>query len=95
LTETGPDGILRDMKKLATLVAVASLSIAAPVFACPHEEAEAPKTAEKAPVKDQPKQDAPKKDAPKKDAPKQEAPKTAKETPKKEEPKKPTKVSQK
>ena len=85
------------MKKLATLIAVASLSIAAPVFACPHEEAEAPKTAEKtpAPSKDQPKQDAPKKDAPKQEAPKQEAPKTAKETPKKEEPKKPTKVSQK
>lgn len=82
------------MKTLATLIAVVSLSIAVPALACPHHEAEAPKTAEKAPAKDAPKQDAPKQDAPKQDAPKQEAPKTAKEQPKKDAPK-PTKVSQK
>jgi translation initiation factor IF-3 len=83
------------MKKLATIIAAASLSLAAPAFACPHEDAEAPKTAENDKAKEQPKQQAPKKEAPKQEAPKQETPKTAKETPKKEEPKKPTKVSQK
>lgn len=85
------------MKKLATLIAAASLSIAAPAFACPHEEGAAPKTAEKA--KDAPAKDAPKAEAPKTEAPKTEAPKTetakAKPAPTKEEPKKPTKVTQK
>jgi hypothetical protein len=75
------------MKKLATLIAVASLSLAAPAFACPHDDAAAPKTAEKA-------KEAPKKEEPKKEAPKTETAK-AKEAPKKEEPKKPEKVSQK
>lgn len=36
------------MKKLPIAVAFLSLSIAAPVFACPHEDA--PRTAEKAPA---------------------------------------------
>lgn len=45
------------MKKLAVLI---SLAIAAPVFACPHEEAEktddnTPRTAEKDKAKEQPK----------------------------------------
>ena len=82
------------MKKLSLiLAAVGSLSLAAPVFACPgHDSAEAPKTADKAPAKEEPKKEEPKKDAPKAT----EAPKTAKTAaPKKEEPKKPTKVSQK
>jgi hypothetical protein len=85
------------MKKLATLLAAASLSLAAPAFACPHEDAAAPRTAEKA--KDAPAADKAKEAAPKTEAPKQEAPKTetakAKPAPKKEEPKKATKVSQK
>lgn len=84
------------MKKLATIIAAASLSLAAPAFACPHEDSAAPKTADKA--KDAPAKDAPKAEAPKTEAPKQEAPKTetakAKDAPKKEEPKKPTKVTQ-
>lgn len=52
---------LSPMKKLASIfVAVGSLAIAAPVFACPHEEAEktdanAPRTAEKDKAKEQPK----------------------------------------
>ncbi len=76
-----------NMKKLATLIAVASLSLAAPAFACPHDDAAAPKTAEKG--------KATPKDAPKAEAPKTETAK-AKEAPKKaEEPKKPEKVSQK
>jgi hypothetical protein len=85
------------MKKLATLIACASLSIAAPAFACPHEDGAAPKTAEKA--KDAPATAEKAKEAPKAEAPKTEAPKTetakAKTAPKKEEPKKTTKVSQK
>ncbi len=37
------------MKKLGIIIAAASLSIATPVFACPgHDDAAAPKTAEKA-----------------------------------------------
>lgn len=80
------------MKKLATIIAAASLFVAVPAFACPHGDSAAPKTAEKA-------KDAPKAEAPKTEAPKQEAPKTetakAKEAPKKDEPKKPTKISQK
>jgi hypothetical protein len=83
------------MKKLAVLV---SLVVATPVFACPHEDAAAPKTAEKAkePAKEAPAKDAP---APAKEQKKDEAKPAetakAKEQPKKEEPKKPTKVSQK
>jgi hypothetical protein len=78
------------MKKLATLITVASLSIAAPAFACPgHDDAAAaPKTAEKA-------KEAPKKDAPKAETPKPTETAKAKVAPKKEEPKKPEKVSAK
>jgi hypothetical protein len=76
------------MKKLATIIAAASLSVAAPAFACPHEDAAAPKTAEKA-------KEAPKKEEPKKDTAKPAETAKAKETPKKEDPKKPEKVSQK
>ncbi len=36
------------MKKLALIIATASFAFATPVFACPHEEGAAPKTAEKA-----------------------------------------------
>jgi hypothetical protein len=36
------------MKKLSIAVAILSLSIAAPVFACPESNKEAPRTAEKA-----------------------------------------------
>lgn len=74
------------MKTLAILV---SLAFATPVFACPHEDGEAPKTAEKAKdTKGTKAKDAPKKaegtaTAKKKDEPKQD---TAK---------KPDKVSQK
>ena len=74
------------MKKLATLIAATSLALAAPAFACPHDDGAAPKTAEKA--------KEPTKQAPKKDAPKTETAK-AKEQPKKDAPKKPEKVSQK
>jgi hypothetical protein len=58
------------MKKLATAFAFASLTLAAPVFACPnmdHDQAETPKTADK---------DSPKKDASDKDKA-TEAPKPA------------------
>ena len=74
------------MKKLAMLAAAASLSIATPVFACPHEEGA--KTAEKAPAPDK----APEKE---KEAPAKDTTAKAKEQPNKEEPKKPDKVSQK
>jgi hypothetical protein len=77
------------MKKLAIIFATTSLAFAAPVFACPHEDAAAPKTAEKA--KDEKGTTA--KDAPKK----QEGATTAKkkEEPKQDTTKKPDKVSQK
>lgn len=77
------------MKKLATLVATASLAIATPVFACPHEDAAAPKTAEKA--KDT--SDT----AKAKEQPKTEGTTTAKTKtqPKQDTTKKPDKVSQK
>ena len=80
------------MKKLGFIIVAASLSFAAPVFACPHHE-EAPKTAEK--PKDDKGQDKEKAPAPVQ--PKEMAPETAKakEQPKKDEPKKPEKVSQK
>jgi hypothetical protein len=81
------------MKKLAIIIASASLSLAAPVFACPHEEGAAPKTAEKtkdakgtqdkAKANEQPKQDEGTTTAKKKEEPKQDANK------------KPDKVSQK
>jgi hypothetical protein len=86
------------MKKLAILV---SLVVATPVFACPHDDAAAPKTAEKDKAKDAPTtaDKAPaQKDQPKKDAVKPaetaKAP-VQKEQPKKDAPAKPTKVSQK
>lgn len=83
--------MLLTMKKLGMLIAAASLSIATPVFACPgHDEAAAPKTAEK--VKDEQATPA------KKEAPKTEEKTTtetakAKQAPKAD--KKPDKVSQK
>ena len=80
------------MKKLAILV---SLVVATPVFACPHDDAAAPKTAEKAkePAKQAPAKEAP---APKKDEAKPAETAKAKEAPKKDAtPAKPTKVSQK
>ena len=72
------------MKKLAIIIAAASLALATPVFACPHDES-APKTAEKA------------KDEKAKEAPKKEGTSTAKkkEEPKQDTAKKPDKVSQK
>lgn len=75
------------MKKLAIIVAAASLSLAAPAFACPHDEAAAPKTAEK--KKDE---KAPAKEAPKKTTETAKAKEQPKQT---AEPKKPEKVSQK
>ncbi len=77
------------MKKLAILIATASLAIATPVFACPHEDSAAPKTAEKA--KDT------KDTAKAKEQPKQEGTTTAKTKaqPKQDTAKKTTKVSQK
>ena len=80
------------MKKLAILV---SLVVATPVFACPHDDAAAPKTAEKAkePAKEAPAKEAPKQEKKEEAKPAETA--KAKEQPKKEEPKKPTKVSQK
>lgn len=77
------------MKKLAILV---SLVVATPVFACPHDDAAAPKTAEKA---KEPAKQAPAKEAPKKDEAKPAETAKAKEAPKKDAPAKPTKVSQK
>jgi hypothetical protein len=76
------------MKKLAIIIATASLAFATPVFACPHDDdAAAPKTAEK-------KKDTKGTDT--KAAPKKEEGTTAKT---KEQPKqdtaKPDKVSQK
>jgi hypothetical protein len=83
------------MKKLATIIATASLAIATPVFACPHEEGAAPKTAEKAKDAQDTKgtTDAKAKEQPKKE----EGATTAKtkEQPKQDAPKKPEKVSQK
>ena len=81
------------MKKLAILV---SLVVATPVFACPHDDAAAPKTAEKAkePAKDAPAKEAPKQEKKEEAKPAETA--KAKEAPKKEDTaKKPTKVSQK
>jgi hypothetical protein len=77
------------MKKLAILV---SLVVATPVLACPHDDASAPKTAEKA---KEPAKEAPAKEQPKKEEAKPAETAKAKEQPKKDEPKKPTKVSQK
>ena len=78
--------------KLAIIIAAGSLALATPVFACPgHDGAAAtPKTAEKAPVKED-------KTAEKKDAPKAtETKDTAKAAPAKDTAKKPAdKVSQK
>jgi hypothetical protein len=79
------------MKKLAIFIATASLAIATPVFACPHEDAAAPKTAEK--PKDEKGTTEKAKEAPKKD----EGTTTAKkkEEPKQDTTKKTDKVSQK
>ena len=77
------------MKKLAIIIATASLAFATPVFACPHDDAAAPKTAEKA--KDE-------KGTKAKEAPKKEEGSTTakkKEEPKQDTAKKPDKVSQK
>ena len=75
------------MKKLAIIVATTSLAFglsASAVFACPHEDAAAPKTAEKAKdTKDQPKKEEGTTTAKKKEEPKQDTTK------------KPDKVSQK
>ena len=82
------------MKKLAIIIASASLAFAAPVFACPHEEgaktAEKPKD-DKGTTQDKAKEQP--KTAPKKD----EGATTAKkkEEPKQDANKKPDKVSQK
>lgn len=70
------------MKKVATIIAaVASLAIAAPVFACPHsDQAEktdnAPRTAEKDKAKEAPKADKAK-EAPAKEADKAKTAKPA------------------
>lgn len=79
------------MKRLAIIIATASLAFAAPVFACPHEDGAAPKTAEK--TKDAKGSDTKAKEAPKKE----EGATTAKkkEEPKQDTTKKPDKVSQK
>jgi hypothetical protein len=76
------------MKKLAIIIATASLTFATPVLACPHEDGAAPKTAEKA--KDT-------KGTAAKDAPKKDEGTTAKtkEEPKQDTTKKTDKVSQK
>ena len=82
------------MKKLAIIIATASLAFAAPVFACPHEEGAAPKTAEK--PKDEKGTTDKAKDT--KDQPKKEEGSTTakkKEEPKQDANKKPDKVSQK
>jgi hypothetical protein len=81
-----------NMKKLAIIVATASLALSAPVFACPHEEGAAPKTAEK--KKDEKGTQDKAKEQPKKE---EAAPTTAKkkEEPKQDTTKKPEKVSQK
>jgi hypothetical protein len=77
------------MKKLAIIIATASLAFATPVFACPHEDGAAPKTAEK--TKDQKGTDTKAKEAPKK-----EEGSTAKKAPApKQDTAKPDKVSQK
>ena len=75
------------MKKLAIIV---SLVVATPVFACPHEDGEAPKTAEKA-------KDTKGTDTKAKEAPKTDAATTAKkkDEPKTDTAKKADKVSQK
>jgi hypothetical protein len=77
----------KPMKKLATMIAAASLAIAAPAFACPHDE-EAPKTAEK-------KEEKAPADKAKEQPKKTTETAKAKEQPKKDAPKKPEKVSQK
>jgi hypothetical protein len=92
LTLLGRWRMLCDMKKLAILIATTSLAIATPVFACPHEDAAAPKTAEK--TKDEKGTTDKAKEQPKKDEG------TATTAKKKEEPKQDTtkkadKVSQK
>lgn len=77
--------------KLATVIAFcSSVALAAPAFACPnHDQAETPKTAEKAPAKtDQ----APAKEQPKQDTAKPADTAKAK-TPAKDAPKKGDKVS--
>lgn len=78
------------MKKLAIIIATTSLAFAAPVFACPHEDGAAPKTAEKAKDEKGTTEKA-------KEAPKKEGATTAKkkEEPKQDTTKKPEKVSQK
>ncbi|HEY5948955.1 MAG TPA: hypothetical protein VIV40_25865 [Kofleriaceae bacterium] len=78
------------MKKLAIIVASASLAIATPVFACPHEDAAAPKTADKQKDEKGTQDKA-------KEAPKKEETTTAKkkEEPKQDTTKKADKVSQK
>jgi hypothetical protein len=83
--------LAQPMKKLAIIIATASLAFAAPAFACPHEDAAAPKTAEKA--KDEKGTATKAKEAPKKE----EGATTAKkkEEPKQDTTKKPDKVSQK
>ena len=76
------------MKKLAIIIATASLAFATPVFACPHEDGAAPKTAEK--TKDHKGTDTKAKEAPKKTEG------TAKKAPApKQDTAKPDKVSQK
>ena len=82
--------MLSPRKKLAIIIATASLAFATPVFACPHDDdAAAPKTAEK--TKDQKGTDTKAKEAPKK-----EEGSTAKKAPApKQDTAKPDKVSQK
>jgi hypothetical protein len=81
------------MKKLAIIIATASLAFAAPVFACPHDEAAAPKTAEKSKDAKGTTSDSGKA----KEAPKKEEGTTAKkkEEPKQDTTKKPEKTAQK
>jgi hypothetical protein len=85
------------MKKLAILASLASLAIGGPAFACPmdHDEAQAPKTAQKdkAPKAEAPKPDKSDKakEAPAKEQQKDQKPTEAKT---KDAAKKPDKVSQ-
>lgn len=82
------------MKKLGIIIAAASLSIATPVFACPgHDEAAAPKTAEKSKDEKAPADKA--KETPKADAQKPADTAKAKEAAPKTDAKKADKVSQK
>ena len=75
------------MKKLALIIATASFAFATPVFACPHDDGAAPKTAEKA--KDEKGTDTKAKEQPKTTTAKKKA------EPKQDTTKKPEKVSQK